>query len=237
VSLFERLRREFLWQFSTKLLRVIFLLSARVRLVFYHPLPERGGLIVASNHISHFDPPLIATYFRRRIDWIAMEELFGHPLLRRYFTGLNAISVDRTGGDRTALRVAARRLEEGRCVGIFPEGGIRDGAASIVNGAPMKAGLALLATLAEAPIVPCVILGSDRLYNKKNWLAWRRAPVWIGFGKPILPPTEGKGEERRRKIMAEFAAGLQEVKQRLIAEFALREADLPHSPRHRMQES
>lgn len=236
MSILERLRRDFLWHFSTGLLRVIFLFTARVRIVFYHPLPPRGGVIVASNHISHFDPPLIGAFLPRRIDWMAMEELFGHPLMQRYLTGLNVISVNRSGGDRTALRVAARRLEEGRCVGIFPEGGIRDGAASIVNGAPMKQGLALLSSLSGAPIVPCVILGSDRLYHKKNWLAWRRAPVWIGFGPPIEPLPPGRGEEKREKIVTAFAAGLKEVRDRLVADFKLGGHDLPRSPQERMRE-
>ncbi len=58
---------------------------------------------------------------------------------------------------------------------FFPEGGIRDGKASIVNGAPMKSGFALLSALSNAPILPCVILGSERLCNGKNWLPWRPA--------------------------------------------------------------
>lgn len=230
------LTREILWQFVIQTLRLLFTVCARVQVKFYHRPPRTGGFILASNHISHFDPPLITPFCPRKIDWIAMVELFHGKLLHGFFSGLSVIPVDRTGSDRTALRTAVKRLQAGRVVGIFPEGGIRDGAASIVNGGTMKEGVALLASLSGAPIVPVVILGSDRLYNKRNWRPGRRARIVIGYGPPILPPDDLPADQKRSWIQSTYAAAIVQLKEHLCADFSLTPDDLPHSPQHRMTE-
>lgn len=222
------------YRLAVGLLRGILFFGARVR-VMQEAEPPAGACVVASNHISHFDPPLISGSFRREfrrdIDWLAMQELFGHPAAKRFFEGANVIPVNRNGGDRTSLRVALRRLALGRVAGIFPEGGIRDGDASILNGAPMKAGVALLAGMAQAPIVPVVIIGSDRLYNKRRWFPGRRATVWIGIGRAFAPLPDRAETEKR---LAEEIVGL---KDRLMAKYGLTDRDLPHPPKERMAEA
>jgi len=236
VSFAQCIWRECLWQFATKILLALFAASARIRVIFYHDIPKNCGFILASNHISHFDPPLITLFFPRRIDWIAMSDLFRGRILRRLFSDLNVIPIERNGPDRAALRIAVGRLKEGRVVGIFPEGGIRDGAASIVNSAEMKQGVSLLFALSDAPVIPCVILGSDRLYNPRSWLPWRRPGIWIGYGKPILPLRHLAGEKKKDYVRTLFGSEIVKLKERLCEDFSLTEADLPHPPRHRMRE-
>ena len=68
-------------------------------------------MILASNHISHFDPLLLGTFFARYVDWMAMEELFSHPLAASILDWLWAFRVTRNGRDRLAMRIALRRLE------------------------------------------------------------------------------------------------------------------------------
>jgi len=236
VSFWQRIRREIHWQLVTKTLLVLFTFAARVRVVFLAPPPKRGGFILASNHVSHFDPPLITISFPRKIDWIADAGLFHGKLPHAFFTGLHVIPVDRSGADRNALRTAVKRLKDGRVVGIFPEGGIRDGAASIVNGAAMKQGVALLSTMSGAPILPCVILGSDRFYNAKSWLPWRRPFVWLAFGNLIEHPAGLTGDALRKHMRETFAREILALRDRLRADYALTGADLPHPPRQRMAE-
>jgi 1-acyl-sn-glycerol-3-phosphate acyltransferase len=231
----QRFLRAIHWQFVTKTLWLLFAIAARRRVIFLSP-PPRGGFILASNHVSHFDPPLITISFPRKIDWIAVVELFHGRFLNAFFKGLNVIPVDRSGADRNALRTAVKRLKDGRLVGIFPEGGIRDGAASIVNGANMKQGVALLSAMSGAPIVPGVILGSDRFYNTKSWLRWRRPGVWLAFGNPITHPEGLSGEALRKHLQETLAREIIALKERLVTEFRLTEADLPHSPQQRMAE-
>ena len=141
--------------------------------------------LLASNHISHFDPFLISLSVRRKIDWMTMAEFFRPPALGFVLRSIDAFPAERDRADLKTIRTAIDRLKSGRIVGLFPEGGIRDGARSLLEGAPLRPGAATLAQIADVPIVPCVILGTDRFYSKKQWLPFRRTPVWIAFGKPI----------------------------------------------------
>ncbi len=236
MSGWQRVRHELVWFVVVKVLLAPLGFFLRGRVLFDEPPPRDRGFIFASNHVSHFDPPLLTISFPRKIDWIAVVQLFHGKFLKALFTHLNVIPVDRGGADRNALRTATKRLQEGRVVGIFPEGGIRDGKASIVNGAPMKSGFALLSVLSDAPILPCVILGSERLYNGKNWLPWRPARVWIAWGRLIEPPADLAGEEKRQYLQKEFLSEITRLKEKLVTRFQLTEADLPHSPQERMAE-
>jgi 1-acyl-sn-glycerol-3-phosphate acyltransferase len=231
----RRIWRECLWQFGTKTMRVLFAVKAKIQIIDYGEIPRHSGFILASNHISHFDPPIVTPLFPRRIDWIAMSDLFRGRLLDGLFSGLNVIPIERNEPDRAALRVAVKRLQEGRVVGIFPEGGIRDGAASIVNGAKMKQGVTLLSQLSDAPIVPCVILGSDRLYNPRNWLPWRRPRIWIACGRPI-EPVKDASDARKDALGKLLSSEFVKLRDRLCEDFSLTAADLPHPPRQRMKE-
>ncbi len=210
--------------------RIVFHGSGRVRIEHLAPIPPGGPLILASNHISHFDPPLIGSFFPRHVDWMAMEELFRNERFARALALTGAFKVNRDGTDRTALRTAARRLQAGRVVGIFPEGGIRAGETSILNGAPMRPGIAALALLAKAPVFPCVIAGSDRYYHKKNWLPGRRPPVWMVTGAPIAPEGDREG------LHARIAAAFVELKGHLVRQPDFRAEDLPQTPQARKGE-
>src|SRR5437762_8251032 len=115
-----------------------------------------------------------------------MSDFFRAPSFRFLLRSIYAFPDQRHHTDLKTIRSTIERLKHGRVVGIFPEGGIRDGARSLLEGAPLRPGAATLAQIAGVPIVPCVILGSDRFYSKKRWLPFqRRVPVWIAFGKPI----------------------------------------------------
>lgn len=154
---------------SRWLVRGVFFLVCRTKIIYFGRLPTRTGYILASNHISHFDPPFLGSWFRRYVDWMAMEELFRNRASALLMEWLCAFSVRRDGTDRTGIRTAVKRLEQGRVVGVFPEGGIRAGKGSVLEGAPMWPGASALCVLSGKPIVPSVILGTDRLYNKRNW--------------------------------------------------------------------
>src|SRR4029077_19634425 len=132
--------------------------------------------------------------------------------------------------DRKTIHTAIERLKDGRVVGVFPEGGIRDGTQSLLEGAPLRAGASILAHIAQVPVLPCVILGSDRLYAKRSWLPFRRTPVWIGFGKAISNFPEVAKSAARERIETELTAAFQEIYRELRERFRLTQDDLPHPP-------
>ena len=92
-----------------------------------------GAAVLVANHISHFDPLFLGIAFKRTIDWMTTEEFYGNPLLGVWLRALNTFPVDRSRPDRCALRLGMERLRAGRMVGMFPEGGIRAGAGSILK--------------------------------------------------------------------------------------------------------
>lgn len=216
-------------------LKALLHLGARVRIDFHAPVPD-GPCVMVSNHISHFDPPLLSGWIPRKIDWIAMAELFGTSWSKKGFTWLDVIPVDRKGDDRQALREALRRLDGGRMIGLFPEGGIRDGDRSILAGAPMREGAFLLAAKARCPVVPVVIIGSERLYNRRRWVPWSRASVHIAVGPAIVPPAGATGAATRSMLARQTATAIIALKDRLVADHHLSSDDLPRSPQERMEE-
>src|SRR5205823_15012889 len=119
------------------------------------------------------------------------------------------------------IRSAIERLKSGRIVGVFPESGIRDGANSLLEGAPVRAGASTLAHMAQVPIVPCVILGSDRLYARRSWLPMRRTPVWIRFGEAIPYFPELEKSVARARIEQELTNAFQQIYAELRHKFQL----------------
>jgi 1-acyl-sn-glycerol-3-phosphate acyltransferase len=194
-----------------------------------------AGFLLAANHISHFDPFLISLVVQRKIDWMAMAEFFQPPALGFLLRAVDAFPADRDRADRKTIRTAIERLKEGRIVGLFPEGGIRDGARSLLEGAPLRPGASTLAHLAGVPILPCVILGSDRLYSARRGLPLRRTPVWIAFGDPISHFPELAKSEARARIESELASSFKNLYVELQQTFRLTTDDLPHPPRERMK--
>jgi 1-acyl-sn-glycerol-3-phosphate acyltransferase len=217
------------------LMRLLFACVARVRVVRRENANDDGGFLLAANHISHFDPFIISSVVGRKIDWMAMAEFFPHPLLGFLLRAVDAFPADRHRANRATIRTAIERLKHGRIVGLFPEGGIRDGARSLLEGAPLRPGASTLAHIAGAPIVPCVIVGSDRLYSKKSWLPLRRTPIWVAFGDPISYFPNLKKSAARARIERELAAAFKILYAELRETFSLTPDDLPHAPRERMR--
>ena len=213
--------------------RILFACVARVHVLRRENGDRVGGFLLAANHISHFDPFLISLVVRRKIDWMTMAEFFRPRVLGFLLRAIDAFPAERDRGDRKTIRTAISRLKDGRVVGLFPEGGIRDGLRSVLEGAPLRPGAATLAHIAGVPILPCVILGSDRLYSSKQWLLLRRTPIWIVFGTAISHFPELQRSEARERIESELAAAFKNLYAELREKFRLTTDDLPHPSQER----
>jgi 1-acyl-sn-glycerol-3-phosphate acyltransferase len=152
----------------TTIVRTLF----RYRVVGAEKVPRTGGLLIASNHVSNFDPPIVGVSVPRHVMYMAKKELFAMPLLGPLIARLNAFSVDRQAGGTAALRASLRMLKEGRCVLIFPEGG-----RNVTGDVREKGGIAFLAAASGVPVVPAAIVGTRRLRPF--------ARVTVVFGDPI----------------------------------------------------
>jgi 1-acyl-sn-glycerol-3-phosphate acyltransferase len=209
---------------------------ARIHVLGRENANRAGGFLLASNHISHFDPFFIGLRVRRKVDWMTMAEFFRPPALGFFLRSIDAFPAERDRADLKTIRTAIDRLKSGRIVGLFPEGGIRDGARSLLEGAPLRPGAATLAQIANVPVMPCVIIGTDRFYSKKQWLPFRRTPVWIAFGKPISSFPELQKSQARERIESELASAFKNLYAELREKFGLTADDLPHSPQERKED-
>ena len=183
------------------LMRGIAKLLWRYRISGSSAIPESGPVIIASNHISFWDPILVGLGCPREIHFMAKEELFTSPVLGWLIRAYNAFPVRRGILDRQALRRAAELLRQGEALLVFPEG-TRSRTGTLGRGRP---GIAFLACLGGAPIVPARIAGSNRL--ARHFLT--RSPVTLSFGRPIAAPEEGTREEYQAladRIMADIGA-------------------------------
>lgn len=145
----------------------------KVKVIGQDRVPQSGPVMICSNHINDFDPPLIGVSLKRELSFFAKQELFDLPVIGKIFPKLNAIPVSRGKSDRSALKTSIKALEDGRCLLIFPEGHRNKGDKTQLQ--PLQEGASFIASKSEAPIVPCVIKGN---YNKKEG-------VTVIFGKPI----------------------------------------------------
>ena len=197
-------------------------------------IPRNGACILAPNHISHFDPPFIGSASPRPADWMAMRELFSIPVVGNLLTWAGAFPVEMGKFDMPAVRAAIERLKAGRMVGVFPEGGLRTGPNSVLEGAALRPGVAALAQMTGAPVLPCVIIGTDALYAPRQYIPLRRTKVWVAFAPP-LPPPAGGGDKAatREKFEALLAQTLQELYARTVREQKIPPECLPQTPQRR----
>ncbi len=144
----------------------------RFRIVGAEKVPASGGMVLAANHISNFDPPFLGIAMPRPVWFMAKVELFAMPGLGTLIRWLNAFPVDRKAGGTAAVRASLRMLKEGRAVVIFPEGG-----RNVTGTNEEKAGAAFLAAASGAPVVPAAIVGTRKLRPF--------AKVTVIFGDPV----------------------------------------------------
>ena len=187
-----------------------------------------GPWILACNHLSHFDPPLIAGVFRRPLDFMAMRELFRPAWFGFLLRSANVIPVGRRQADTTALKAALQRLRKGRIVCVFPEGGLRAGATSVLGGAELTEGVALLASRAQVPVRPAVIVGSDQLYVGQNWI--RRPRVLVAVGETMPPPAQ---REKRSGWVKKLGHEMRRVYEEARLRHGFQPHELPHTPQER----
>jgi 1-acyl-sn-glycerol-3-phosphate acyltransferase len=208
---------------STALCELVFFLAVDRTVLGRERVPRRGPFVLLANHVSHFDPPLIGSPLWRRVNWVTARDLYVHPVVERIFRLLGCIPFDRTGRDVRAMKAIVSCLRRGEPVGIFPEGGIRHGAESVVCHGRLERGATLVAWREAVPVVPAVILGADALYAPRNWPKWCR--VYVGYGWPVF--TEGvAGFEYFHRMCEEGVAGLvRQLRQR----FDLGDEILPRS--------
>lgn len=167
-------------------------------------VPTAGPVIIASNHTGIVDGPVLHGALPRGSHILVKQEFFDSSM-GFLMTWAGQIPVDRASG-RAALAVGKAMLDEGRVVGIFPEGTRGRGAVTEV-----RAGVAWLAVNSGAPVVPAACLGTRRTGDPRGYVPPPRAKLDVVFGTPIVldPPAGASRRERMDHAMTRIGAGLQ----------------------------
>ncbi|PWU08890.1 MAG: hypothetical protein C5B47_04025 [Verrucomicrobia bacterium] len=134
----------------------------RYRVIHPERMIEHGGLILAVNHTSYFDPPLAGICSQRAVYYLARETLLQWPILGPLFPDMNVIPVDRDGADRTALKTIVRKIRQGNGVVLFPEG-TRSKNGTLQAARP---GLGLIIAKTLCPVLPMRIFGAAHAFPR-----------------------------------------------------------------------
>ena len=180
----------------------------KVEYIGLENIDRKDGFIIAPNHITEFDPLLIAMASKRLFYYIAKCELFQNPLLAKAIVGLNGFPIMRGKGDMRAINYAVELVRRGEVLCIFPEG------TRSADGMPheAKSGVGYIARHAAADVVPTAIYMEDK-YKKGS-------KVIVKFGEPIrysdMGFTDGgKTSENKRvakRVMDEIVRLWEECK-------------------------
>ena len=162
------------------LLKMLFQIFLRLRIEGEENIPKDGPLVIACNHLSLLDPPVLGTAATRKVHFMAKEELF-MPVLGDIYRLLGAFPVRRGGADRAAIKHGIDILESNKVLAIFPEG-TRSKTGELGKAQP---GALMMASKTKATIVPACIIGTD---YKRHGRIWPK--VTVRFGKP-MPFPEG----------------------------------------------
>lgn len=171
-------------------------------------LPRQGGFLLAANHASLLDPPLIGAQVPRQMSFFARKTLWKGGIVSWWMDSVGCIPVDRDGGsDIQALKRVLKALGEGKVLILFPEGTrTPDGLLH-----EPKAGVGFMACKAGVPVVPTRIFGSYRAMGRNQPLRLG-TPVSVVFGEAVSPHEFDAlaGKERYQKasdyIMRRIAA-------------------------------
>ncbi len=148
----------------------------------FHPerVPQTGGVILASNHASFLDPPLVGSGLHRCINYLARESLFRFPGVGALLRSWSAVPVDRDGGGAAGLRTILDRLLAGGGIILFPEGTrTRDGKLQ-----PARSGIGLIVAKSTAPVVPVRVFGTFEAFGRNHKFP-RPKRVAVKYGEPM----------------------------------------------------
>lgn len=207
---FPQVEMEPVYGFFHYLAHTIYRMWFRGEVVGLENLPAGGAYLVAANHASHLDPPIVGSNLPQQVCFFARKTLWKPGFASWWLEKVGTIPVDRDGGaDVTAIKRVLGALKHGKVVILFPEGTrSADGQLQIP-----KPGVGMLACRARVPVVPVRLFGSFAAFDRSGRLKLGQ-PISLVFGPPLAPadyddPTDAKDIRYQRaaeRIMARIAA-------------------------------
>jgi 1-acyl-sn-glycerol-3-phosphate acyltransferase len=181
------------------IIHIIMRAATRTTYIGMEHIPENGGLIIATNHMSRLDIPLLLDIPKRDdVTALVAANYEERPVIAFIINTLEGVWIDRSKADFTAFRAAAEKIKQGKSLGIAPEG-TRSDTGELIEGKP---GTVLLALKAGVPIVPVGIVGSEDGVRQLKHL--RRPKMDVRFGPAFsLPPLDRDNRDAAMKKCTE----------------------------------
>ncbi len=185
--------------------RLFYKLYGRCKVIGHENIPRTGPVIIAPNHVSYLDPPLVGSMMRRECAFMARHDLWNHRAIGWLISHLNAFPVNRDKPDRGTIRKALEMIEKGYPLVVFPEG-TRSPDGKLHRGEP---GIALLVQKSGAPVVPVALIGPEKMLPPGH-----SKPVptrlTVVYGPPLYFTPDSARDEIVAGIMRAIAALLTE---------------------------
>jgi len=160
--------------------RTVFAFYFRWRVFNCERVPLKGPVILAANHESFLDPPLVGSGLKRDINFLARKSLFRLPVLGWVLRTVNAVPVERDGGGAAGLKAIVDRLRAGGAIILFPEGTrTTDGRFQ-----PARSGVGLTVIKSEAPVIPVRVFGLYRAWGRHMRFPLPRS-IAVKYGRPV----------------------------------------------------
>ena len=187
-----------LYSFLDVVLGILFRIFLRLEVHGAENIPKTGPLVIASNHLSLLDPPVIGVAAPRKVHFMAKQELFV-PVLGYIYKTLGAFPVKRGGADRAAIKHGIEILQSGEVLAIFPEG-TRSKTGQLGK---LEPGALMMAGKSNAVIVPTAVSGTD---IKRCGRLWPK--VTVRFGMPVPFPPVGLSKEVLQDLTDKLTADI-----------------------------
>lgn len=160
--------------------RVMFATYFRWRVYNPERVPQTGGVILAANHASYLDPPLVGSGLKRPINYLARESLFRFPIMGTVLHSWNAVPVDREGGGARGLKNILDRLLNGGGIILFPEGTRSpDGKLQAA-----RSGIGLTVIKSDALVIPVRTFGTFEAWGRNQKIPHPKR-VAVKYGEPM----------------------------------------------------
>ena len=185
--------------FVKRTLQLLWVILYGVRVNGLGNIPSQGGVLLVSNHQSHFDPPLLSCCCTRRVNQLAKKSLFNFGPFAWFIRSLGAFPVDRKGSALGGVRETMRRLKQDKLVLMFPEGKrCFDGKIG-----DFMSGFTMIAVRSNVAILPVAVEGPFRAWPRIKKMPCLGPRIHVIFGEPIMPEDIPKYNETELAIEVE----------------------------------
>lgn len=195
----------FYWFFRA-IFYIILKVFNRLEVIGSENIPKEGGVIVAANHVSYLDPPVIGVALKRRATYMAKEGLFNIPLLGVFIRSF-CFPVGRGRPQPSTIKEAIKRLKQGELIVMFPEGG-RSVDGSLLDA---KRGVGVIAAISKMLVVPTLIKGTEKVLPVGASFL-RPAKITVIFGNPVEIGREETDKQYQERISRDIMERIQNLK-------------------------